>query len=112
MRFVASVSSLVREGRLLALARVLGLGAILAVILGGCYYVVPAPPPYAAPVPGPPPAGAAVYIPGQWVWNGVGWVWRPGYWAAAQPGGVPPPGVHPVPQPPPPAPAPAPAPKP
>src|SRR5215831_847252 len=22
-----------------------------------------------------------VYYPGQWVWNGWGWAWTPGYWA-------------------------------
>src|SRR5262245_16430388 len=32
--------------------------------------------PYVAwPAPGP------IYVPGQWTWNGWGWVWQPGYWA-------------------------------
>ena len=26
---------------------------------------------------------ARVWIPGQWVWGGVGWVWAPGHWVAA-----------------------------
>ena len=28
-----------------------------------------------------PPAPAPVYVPAQWVWNGWGWVWQPGYWS-------------------------------
>src|SRR5262249_59091049 len=32
--------------------------------------------PYVArPAPGP------IYVPGQWTWNGWGWVWQPGYWS-------------------------------
>jgi hypothetical protein len=38
------------------------------------YWGVPAPwyPPAVEPAP--------TYVPGQWVWNGYGWVWQPGYW--------------------------------
>jgi hypothetical protein len=92
---------LVRGGRLGGLALLLGISATV----GGCYYVVPAPPPYGAPA--PPPAGA-VLVPGQWVWTGAAWVWRPPYWASPAP--QPPPGAAPplVPQPPPGSPPPAP----
>jgi hypothetical protein len=85
----ASSGRFLRGGRLAVLAPLLGIGVLLA----GCYYVVPAPPPYAAPVPGPPPPGV-VYVPGQWVWTGAAWVWRPPYWAAS-PGPAPPPAAVP-----------------
>jgi hypothetical protein len=70
---------LCRPGLLAALGMLLGLGLTLA----GCYYVVPAPPP------------GAVLVPGQWVWNGAAWVWRPPYWASPSPAppGPPPPGA-------------------
>ena len=55
------------------------------------------------PSPHPPPADAPVYVPGHWVWDGAGWVWRPGYWVAAEPGGAPPPGLPLMPGAPPPA---------
>jgi hypothetical protein len=34
------------------------------------------------PEPWYPPAvqPAPMYVPGQWVWNGYGWVWQPGSW--------------------------------
>jgi len=70
------------------LASLLGFAATLA----GCYYVLPAPPPSAAPAPGWPPG--TVYVPGQWVWNGAAWVWRPPYWATS-PGPAPPPAAVP-----------------
>ena len=38
--------------------------------------------PYYYPYYGPPSGyrPPAVYVPGQWEWNGWGWVWQPGYW--------------------------------
>ena len=59
-----------RLGLCAALGMLLGVGILFA----GCYYVVPPPPPpYAAPAPPP----GAILVPGQWVWNGAAWVWRP-----------------------------------
>jgi WXXGXW repeat (2 copies) len=90
--------------RALRLSRArLGLAVLFVVIaagLGGCYYVVPAGPPAYGPVPGPPYLVGSVYVPGRWVWNGVGWVWQPGHWVAASP---PPPGAGSAPAPPPPS---------
>ena len=68
-----------RLGLCAALGMLLGVGILFA----GCYYVVPPPPPpYAAPAPPP----GAILVPGQWVWNGAAWVWRPPYWASPNPG--------------------------
>jgi hypothetical protein len=96
---LASSRRLSRGARLRGLVLLLGIGGTMS----GCYYVVPAPPPYAAPA--PPPAGA-VLVPGQWVWTGAAWVWRPPYWAAPAPqpppGAAPPPAAVPAPAPPPP----------
>jgi hypothetical protein len=88
-----------RAGRL-ALSAALGMLLGVGLLLTGCYYYVP--PPYAAPAPPP----GAVLVPGQWVWNGAAWVWRPPYWAAPNP--APPPGAAPPAGAPPPAPAPPP----
>ena len=66
--------------------------ASLAGLLGGC--VVESPPPQAAPfvqaqppVPAeraefvpPPPSAAVIWQPGEWHWNGVTYVWRPGHY--------------------------------
>jgi hypothetical protein len=76
-------------------ALLLGIGLILA----GCYYVGPAPPPYVTPAPVGAPPGY-VYVPAQWVWGGAAWVWRPAYWAPSAPA-LPPPGSTPPGQPPP-----------
>ena len=87
-----------RLGRCAALGMLLGVGILFA----GCYYVAPPPPPpYAAPAPPP----GAILVPGQWVWTGAAWVWRPPYWASPilghRPGAAPPPGAAPAPPPPP-----------
>jgi len=84
----------------------LGLAVLFVMIatgLGGCYYVVPGGPPAYGPAPGPP--SGSVYVPGRWVWNGVGWVWQPGHWVTAgpppsgpgAPAGPPPPSAAPPP---------------
>jgi hypothetical protein len=78
-----------RGRALLAFALLLVVSATLA----GCYVEAP----YPGPPPGPPPP--AVYVPGQWVWNGAAWVWRPPYWTAAPYGAPPPAAVHPGPPP-------------
>jgi hypothetical protein len=40
------------------------------------YWSVPSPEPWYWSYDPPAPT----YVPGQWVWNGYGWVWQPGYW--------------------------------
>ncbi len=33
----------------------------------------------------PRPYGNSIWIEGNWVWGGSGYVWQPGYWAAPRP---------------------------
>ena len=89
MRRLKRAGRSARARAVFALAMLLG----VALTVAGCYVEAP----YPAPPPGPPPP--VVYVPGQWVWNGVGWVWRPPYWTAV-PYAAPPAGAHPAPPPP------------
>ncbi len=65
----------------------------LAGLLGGCVVAETASPPVPAaqvappPVPAerveyipPPPSAAVLWQPGEWHWNGVAYVWRPGHY--------------------------------
>jgi hypothetical protein len=80
-----------------------GVAAFLGVVLSGCSSALPHPPEAPQPsdafvdVPYPPPAGhvetvparpsrTALWIDGQWSWDGERWEWRPGGWVAPDPG--------------------------
>lgn len=62
--------------------------------LGGCagthsatVYIEQEPPTRLTVARPPPPGPTALWIPGQWRWNGYRYVWLPGYWEA-RPRGV------------------------
>jgi hypothetical protein len=89
---------------MMAGARSLAFAAASAVAAGACHSSLPEPAPALQPsnayveVPYPPPAAlvetvprrpseGALWIDGQWSWDGQHWVWNSGGWVAPPPGG-------------------------
>jgi hypothetical protein len=76
------MKKLQKFGMLLALA-----GSLFMASCAGSYYVTarPAEPVYVRPAA---PYAGAVWIDGDWVWNGGRYVYSGGHWAAARPGRI------------------------
>ena len=66
----------------MALCSALALGACASsgTSVSGSVYAMQEPPPRLTVTRPAPPGPSAVWIPGQWRWNGYRYVWLPGYW--------------------------------